>query len=113
MKLFTVAFALFLSFIHAGWGSSVYELSYADDLEEIIEVDSMVFVLYEDKAHEDSNLFLAAFDEVALEFLDYGVSPLQWFKIDTLLYPEMEDPRAERAIHAEDKQPKSAQTGNP
>ena len=103
MKLFTLAFAFSLSFVLADWGSSVYELTYADDLAEIIEVDSMVFVLYEDKAHEDSNLFLMAFDQVALEFLDYKSSPLQWFKIDALLYPEMEDPRAERAIHAEDK----------
>jgi hypothetical protein len=113
MKLFKVVFAFLLTFVDADWDRSVYELTYADDLEEIIEVESMVFVLYEDKAHEDSNFFLTAFDAVALEFLDYGVSPLQWFKIDTLLYPDMEDLRTKRAIHAEDKQPKSAQTGNP
>ena len=38
---------------------------------------------------------------------------MQWFSIDTLEYPEMEDPRVERAILTEEKEPKSAQTGNP
>ena len=41
MKLFIVPFAFLLSFVHADGGRSVYELSYADDLEEIIEVDSI------------------------------------------------------------------------
>ena len=42
----------------ADWGDSVYELTEADDTGEILEEDAMIFVLYQDKSHDDNNAFL-------------------------------------------------------
>ena len=52
---------------------------------------------------------LASFSEIGV----IGETLLQWFSIDTLEYPDLEDNRHERAIHMEDSTPKSKATGNP
>lgn len=79
-----LAASLMLPFVAAGWGKSVYELTPSDDTAAILEEEALIFVLYEDKKHEDNTNFAQVFENVAEEFLVYGVWTLQWFSVDTL-----------------------------
>lgn len=67
----------------------------------MLDDEAMIFVFYQDRSHEDSAKFLAAFEKVATDLHVFGVSTLQWFTIDTIEYRDLEDPRVERAIHKE------------
>ena len=73
----------------------------------------MIFVLYQDKSHDDNIKYMQIYHELATDYAVHGASPLQWFTIDTLEYPDMEDTRVERAIHTEYLELKSKETGSP
>ena len=91
----------------------VYELSPEDDLSDMVHEADMVFFLVMDKSHEDNANFLQAFNLVASELIHFKFQPTQWFKLDVLKYPSMEDVREERSVHTMDYIPKSKATGNP
>ena len=48
-----------------------------------------------------------------MKLINFKFQPTQWFKMDALKYPDMEDVREERAIHTMDFVPKSQTTGVP
>ena len=54
----------------------MYEITEADDPGEIIDQEALVFVLYEDKDHEDSENVMKAFKSVADEFPEYEGEPI-------------------------------------
>ena len=100
----------------ADWGKAVYELTTADETSDILDDNAMIFVLYRDTSHPDDPTFHEAFVNVATEFMHEspaGALHLQWFSVDTLLYPSMEDPRTDRAIFDEQGHQKSKLTGRP
>lgn len=71
----------------------------------------MIFVLYQDSEHEDTEAFLQVYESVAQEYLEHKVTSFQWFTIDTQSYPELEDYRDDRAIFTEEGTKKSSETG--
>ena len=80
--------------VSADWGRVVYELTTADDTSEMLEDDAMIFVMYQDKEHEDNDAFVQIFEAIAEKNLEHAVTtPLQWFTIDTHEYHSLEDPR--------------------
>lgn len=78
-----VFFQTLAALASADWGKVVYELTSADDTSVILEEDAMVFVLYQDSEHEDTELFVKVYESVAQEYLEHKVTSFQWFTIDT------------------------------
>ena len=67
--------------------------------DDILEEEAMIFVLYQDTSHPDNDNYTSVFEKVAaISFGSLTDTSLQWFKVDTLLYPELEDHRLPRAI---------------
>ena len=118
-KVITLIIAL--NFVSADSDSSsdekplidVYEITPTDDLGEMVQEIDMVFFLVMDKSHEDNENFVQVFNKVASELIHFKFQPTQWFKVDALKYPEMEDVRESRAIHTADLVPKSKISGIP
>ena len=79
----------------------MFELTSTDETSDILEENAMIFVLYRDTSHDDRESFDSSFEQVATEYANYSSLKLQWFHIDTLLYPEMEDHRLPRALFNE------------
>ena len=58
------------------WGEAVYEITPADETEKILDEEAMIFVLYQDKSHQDNDKYIKIFKELAEEHAQDGVSPL-------------------------------------
>ena len=69
--------------------------------------------MYQDKDHDDNAEFYQIYESIAERNAKHKVTSMQWFTIDTLKYPELEDPRDERAIFSEEGTLKSLETGRP
>ena len=102
-----------LLFSAVALASVVQELTSADETSEVLSDNAMIFVMYRDTSHEYNEDFHDSFEQVAKEFASYQDTKLQWFYIDTLQYPEMEDHQMPRAIFNEAGERKSSYTGRP
>lgn len=65
------------------------------DVEEqgLLDEEAMILVAYLDEEHEDHMLFYEAFEEVANELSEFEYIETQWFIVDALADPEIEDTR--------------------
>ena len=73
--LLIAAFLVTIGLAGGDWGG-VYEITPADDTEQILDEEAMIFVLYQDKSHEDNDKYVELFSQLAKEHAEDGVSPL-------------------------------------
>ena len=98
--------------VSAVFGTIVQSITSQDNID-ILDKESLVFVLTKDSEHPDTPLFEQAYTAVANDINKYDILPTKWFVVDAISDPALENKWHARAINTIEGTPVSRETGEP